>query len=50
MSIGMTSFKVLYGYESPSFMDITLGDNRVPQAKDCLQKGLYILRSLKESL
>ena len=36
MSIKMTPFMALYGYEAPSFMDLVLGDSRVPRAKDFL--------------
>ena len=50
MSIGMAPFKALYGYEPLSFMDMVLGDNRTPRAKDWLQDGKVILRSLKENL
>lgn len=39
MSIGMTPFKALYGYEPLSFMDMVLGDNHTPRAKDWLQEG-----------
>lgn len=31
MSIKMTPFMELYGYEAPSFMDLVLGDSRVTQ-------------------
>jgi len=50
MSIEMTSFKALYRYEPLSFIDTVLGDSRAPRAKDWLQEGQDILRSLKENL
>ena len=36
MSIKMTPFMALYGYEAPSFMDLVLGDSRVPKEKHFL--------------
>ena len=50
MSIGMVSFKSLYGHEPLSFIDTFLGDSRALKAKDWLQEGQDILRSLKENL
>ena len=50
MSIGITPFKALYGHEPLSFIHTYLGDSRAPRAKDWLQKGQDILRSLKENL
>ena len=50
MSIGMAPFKVLYGHEPLSFIDTVLGDSHAPRAKDWLQEGQDILRSLKENL
>jgi hypothetical protein len=34
MSIGMTPFRALYGYDGPSFVDLEFGDRRAPKAKD----------------
>jgi hypothetical protein len=34
MSIGMTPFKALYGYDAPTLTDLVFGDNRAPKAKD----------------
>ena len=39
MSIWMTPFKALYGYEALSFADLAFGDNRAPKAKDWVQDG-----------
>ncbi|XP_057823527.2 uncharacterized protein LOC131035817 [Cryptomeria japonica] len=50
MSIRMTPFMALYGYEAPSFMDLVLGDSKVPKAKDLLQDSQDILRVLKENV
>ena len=50
MSIRMTPFMALYGYEAPSFMDLVLGDSRVPKAKNLLQDSQDILKVLKENI
>ena len=50
MSIKMTPFMELYGYEAPSFMDLVLGNSRVPKAKHFLQDSQDILRVLKENI
>lgn len=50
MSIKMTRFMALYGYEAPSFMDLVLGDSRVPKEKNFLQDSQDILRVLKENI
>ena len=36
MSIGMVSFKAVYGHEPLSFIDTVLGDSPAPRAKDWL--------------
>ena len=50
MSIRMTSFKALYGYEALSFADLEFGDNREPKAKDWRQDSQDILEVLRENL
>ena len=50
MSIGMTPFKALYGYEALNFADLVFGDSRAPKAKDCVQDSQDILKVLKENL
>lgn len=37
MSIKMSPFMGLYGYEALNFVDLVFGDSRAPQAKDMLQ-------------
>lgn len=37
MSIGMTPFKALYGYEALSFVDLILTDSKVPRARELVQ-------------
>jgi hypothetical protein len=49
-SIGMTPFRALYGYDSLTFMEIVLGDNRAPMAKDWIQESQEILKELKDHL
>jgi hypothetical protein len=50
MSIKMSSFRALYGYGAPSFIDVAFGDSRVPGAKDWVGESRRILQSAKENL
>jgi hypothetical protein len=50
MSIGMSPFRALYGYDAPSFVDLAFGESRAPKAKYWLQESQDILRVLKENL
>jgi hypothetical protein len=50
MSIGMTPFKALYGYDAPTLIDLVFGDSRTPKAKDWIIESLEILKVLKENL
>jgi hypothetical protein len=50
MSIGMTPFRYLYGYDVPTFVDRVFGDNRAPKAKYWVQESQDILRTLKKNL
>jgi hypothetical protein len=50
MSIRMSPFKELYGYDAPSFLDLEFGESRAPKAKYWLQEIQEILRVLKENL
>lgn len=50
MSIGMTPFKALHGYEALNFADLVFGDCRAPKAKDWIQDSQDILKILKENL
>ena len=50
MSIRMTPFKALYGYEALDYADLAFGDNRAPKAKDWIQDSQDILKILKENL
>jgi hypothetical protein len=50
MSIRMSPFRALYGYDAPSFVETVFGDSRVPGAKDCVEESQRILRTVKENL
>ena len=50
MSIRMTPFKALYGYEALDYADLAFGDSRAPNAKDWIQDSQDILKILKENL
>ena len=50
MSIQMSPFMALYGYEAPSFMDLLLSDSRVPSAGDLLQESQDIVKALKDNI
>jgi hypothetical protein len=50
MSIGMSPFRALYGYDSPYFLDLEFGKRRAPKATDSLQESQDILRVMKENL
>lgn len=50
MSIDMSPFHALYGYDAMTFMDLALGDSRAPLAQDWLQENQEILKSLKENI
>ena len=50
MSIKMTPFKALYGYEALNFANLAFGDNRASKAKDWVQDSQYILKVLEENL
>ena len=51
MSIGMTPFKALYGYEALlTFIVLVFEDSRAPKAKDWIQDIQDILKILNENL
>ena len=50
MSIRMTPFKALYGYEALDYADLEFGDSRALKAKDWIQDSQDILKILKENL
>ena len=50
MTIQMSPFMALYGYEAPSFLDLLLSDSRVPSAGGWLQESHDTMRALKENI
>jgi hypothetical protein len=50
MSIRMSPFRALYGYDAPSFIDTVFGDSRVPGSKNWVEESQRILKSAKENL
>lgn len=50
MTIQMSPFMALYGYEAPSFLDLLLSDSRVPSAGDLLQESQDTMKALKENI
>jgi len=50
MSIGMTPFRALYGYDALSLAEVIFGDIRAPKAKDWIQETQDILRMLHENI
>jgi hypothetical protein len=43
MSIRMSSFRELYGYDAPSFVETVFGDSRVLGGKDWVEESQRIL-------
>jgi hypothetical protein len=50
MSIRMSLFIPLYGYNAPSFVETMFGDSRVPGAKDWIEESQRTLWAIKENL
>ena len=50
ISIGMTPFRALYGYEALSFFDVMFGASKAPRARDWIQENQDILRALKDNI
>ena len=50
MSIGMSPFKALYGYEATTFGDLIIQESKVPGAKDFIQQSTNIIKILKDNL
>ena len=50
MTIGITPFRALYGYDASTFADWIFGDSRAPKAKEWIQEGQYILKILRENI
>jgi hypothetical protein len=50
MSMGMTPFRALYGYDAPTLVDLVFRESRAPKPKDWITKSQKILKLLKENL
>jgi hypothetical protein len=50
MSIGMTPFRALYGYDAPTLIDLVFGERGSPKAKDWITKSQEIHKLLKENM
>ena len=50
MTIRMTPFQALYGYDASTFVDWIFGDTRAPKAKEWIQEGQDILKILRENI
>jgi hypothetical protein len=50
MSIRMSPFRALYGYDAPTFVDTVFRDSKVPLGKDWVEKSQRILRAVNENL
>ena len=50
MTIQMTPFMALYSYEAPNFLDLFLGDSRLPRACELLQESKDIVATLRDNI
>jgi hypothetical protein len=50
MSIKMSPFKALYGYDTSSFVESVFGDSRVPGTKDWVEESQRIMWAVRENL
>ena len=50
MSIGMSPFNSLYGYDASTFIDHIFCDSRAPKAKDWIEESQEILKVLRDNL
>lgn len=50
MSIAMSPFQALYGYDTITFAYLIFGESRAPKAKDWIQESQDILKALKDNL
>ena len=50
MSIDMTPFRALYGYDALYFFDVMFGARKAPRAKEWIQENQDILRALKDNI
>jgi hypothetical protein len=50
MSIRMSTFRELYRYDAPSFVETLFSDSRVPRAKYWVEESQRILQEVRENL
>ena len=50
MSIGMSPFRELYGYDALTFLDMIFGDSRALKSKYWVEESQEILNLLKDNL
>ena len=50
MSIRMSPFKALYGYEAATFGSLTIMESKVPSAQELIQRNIDIIKELKDNL
>ena len=50
MSIGMSPFKELYGYDALTFVEMIFGDSRAPKAKYWVEESHESLNLLEDNL
>lgn len=50
MSIKMTPFMAVYGYDAPNLVDVLLFDSKVPKAQDFIQGHQDLLKALKDNI
>ena len=50
MTIGMTPFRALYGYDASIFANWIFGNSRAPKTKEWIEEGQDILKILRENI
>jgi hypothetical protein len=50
MSIHISPFRDLYGYDTPSFVETVFGDIKVHGAKDWIEESQRVLWAVKENM
>jgi len=50
MSIRMSPFRAMYGYDAPSFVETMFRDSRVPGANEWIEESQRILKTVKENM
>ena len=49
MSIGMSPFKEIYGYDAFTFIEHIFGDSIAPKVKDLIKESQKQLKALKDN-